>query len=194
MNGKNAEDVMSTTALVIIDIQNDYFPGGAFPLEGAAEAGENAGKVLAAFRERDLPVVHIQHEAVAAGSSFFRPDTEGMAIHTSVYPVHGEPVLIKHYPNSFRETGLKEVLDGMGVGKLVIAGMMSLMCVDATVRAAFDMGYECTVVHDACAARALAFNGTEVAAAQVHAAFMAALQMRYATMMCCAEMLAHVKG
>ncbi|UZP65946.1 cysteine hydrolase [Desulfovibrio mangrovi] len=183
MQGKN------TTALLLIDIQNDYFPNGAFELDGAAAAGEKAGQVLAAFREQGRPVIHIQHEAVAPGSFFFLPETEGVEIHSSVRPVQGEAVLTKHYPNSFRETGLHDLLQELGVQHLVVAGMMSLMCVDATVRAAFDLGYCCTVLHDACAARSLVFDGVEVSASQVHAAFMAALQMRYAQISSCEAFL-----
>jgi len=186
---ENPMSHLKNTALLLIDIQNDYFPGGAFELEGAAAAGAGAAQVLHAFRERTMPVVHIRHEAVAAGSTFFLPGTRGAEIHASVAPVQGEPVLTKHYPNSFRETGLAELLRQLGVEHLVAGGMMSLMCVDATVRAAFDLGYTCTVLHDACAARALAFDGVEVEAAKVHAAFMAALQMRYARLCTCSQFL-----
>jgi nicotinamidase-related amidase len=191
-NPQDKENPMSNftnTALLLIDIQNDYFPGGAFELEGAAAAGAGAGQVLRAFREQNMPVVHIRHEAVAAGSTFFLAGTRGAEIHASVAPVQGEPVLTKHYPNSFRETGLADLLRQLGVEHLVAGGMMSLMCVDATVRAAFDLGYTCTVLHDACAARALAFDGVEVEAAKVHAAFMAALQMRYARLCTCNQFL-----
>jgi nicotinamidase-related amidase len=86
----------------------------------------------------------------------------------------------KHYPNSFRETGLLEVLQGAGVDEVIICGAMSHMCIDATTRAAFDYGFTCTVIHDACATRDLTFDGRTIPAGQVHGAFMAALGMRYA--------------
>ena len=169
-----------TRALLIIDIQNDYFPGGNKPLVNPEAAGERAHALLEAFRQRGELVVHIRHLSVRKGASFFLPDTPGAEIHPCVQPIEGEPVFVKYYPNSFRDTGLDELLQEHKVRKLVVCGMMSNMCVDATVRAAFDLKYFCTVAADACAAPDLEFNGTLVPAAHVHAAFMAALASVYA--------------
>lgn len=180
---------MSTTALLIIDTQNDYFPGGRMELPNAESAGEKAGRLLQHFRERNLPVVHIQHESVHDGATFFLPGTAGMDIHASVSPVEGEAVILKHFPNSFRETNLEETLRGLGVEKLVICGMMSNMCVDAGVRAAADLGFECVVAHDACAAANLSFAGVDAPAAQVHAAFMGALAFGYGAVLPCDEIV-----
>jgi len=68
----------------------------------------------------------------------------------------------------------------MGVRELIVCGAMSHMCIDTTVRAAFDLGYHSIVVEDACATRNLEFNGVTVEAAKVHAAFMAALAYGFA--------------
>ena len=167
-------------ALIIIDIQNDYFPGGKMELEGSLAAGLQAAKLLDAFRAKGLPLVHIQHLSSRPGASFFLPDTEGVNIHAKVAPRAGETVIQKHFPNSFRGTTLLEHLRGLGADHLVIAGMMTHMCVDATTRAAFDLGFSCSLAHDACATRALAFGEQRVPAAQVHAAFLAALNGLYA--------------
>lgn len=167
-------------ALLLIDIQNDYFPGGAMALEGSVAAGQAAGRLLATWRERKLPVVHVQHLSTRPGASFFVPGSPGVEIHSCVAPLVGETVICKNFPNSFRNTGLHEHLQGIGAKALLICGMMTNMCIDATVRAAADLGYRCRVAHDACAARALRFDGVEVSAAQVHAAFLAALQGLYA--------------
>jgi len=163
-------------ALLLIDIQNDYFPGGRMELTGSAEAGGKAGTLLAAFRSRDLPVIHIQHVSVRPGAGFFLPDTEGVEIHASVLPREGETVFQKHYPNSFRETPLLDHLRRIGTGRLVIAGMMTHLCVDSTVRAAFDLGFACLLAHDACATRGLSFGSVAVPAEHVHASHTAALQ------------------
>lgn len=168
------------TALIIIDIQNDYFPGGKMELEGSPEAGLQAARLLDAFRAKGLPLVHVQHLSNRPGASFFLPDTEGANIHASVAPRAGETVMQKNFPNSFRATPLLEHLRGLGIDHLVITGMMTHMCVDATTRAAFDLGFSCSLAHDACATRALAFGDQRVAAAQVHAAFLAALSGLYA--------------
>ena len=175
-------------ALLIIDIQNDYFPGGAMALEGSPAAGERAGLLLAAARRHGLPVIHVRHVSLRPGAPFFLPGSRGVEIHESVAPLAGEAVIEKHYPNSFRETGLQEKLQELGIEELVIMGMMSNMCIDATVRAAADLGYSVALAHDACAARALAFNGVAVSARDVHAAFMAGLQGLYARV-CAVEAL-----
>lgn len=174
---------MADTALLIIDIQNDYFPGGAMTLEGADDAGNNAAKLLAAFRAKHLPVFHMQHLSVRPGATFFIPDTPGAEIHPCVAPAENEKVIEKNYPNSFRETALETRLEAAGTRHLVIAGMMTQMCVDATVRQAFDLGYRVTLGADACATRDQSYGGQTIPAAQVHAAFLAALNGLYAKVM-----------
>ena len=171
---------MADTALLVIDIQNDYFPGGAMALEGADEAGAQAGAAIARFRERHLPVVHVRHLSTRPGATFFLPGTPGADLHASVRPAAGEPVVEKHFPNSFRDTSLKALLEKQGIQHLVVAGMMTHMCVDATVRHAADLGYRITLLGDACATRAQSYGGETVPARQVHAAFLAALNGFYA--------------
>jgi nicotinamidase-related amidase len=173
--------------LLLIDIQNDYFPGGAMELVGMAAAAERAAKLLAKFRQENRRIYFIQHLAKRPGATFFLPGTTGAEINAMVAPLVGEPVITKHFPNSFRETGLVEVLRRDGVAKLVIAGAMSHMCIDATTRAAFDLGYSCIVVEDACATRDVEFKGEKIRAADVHGAFMAALQMVYAEVVTAVE-------
>ncbi|HEX6414598.1 MAG TPA: cysteine hydrolase family protein [Burkholderiales bacterium] len=171
---------MPDTALLIIDIQNDYFPGGAMELDGADAAGEKASAILRRFRERGDPIIHVRHTSVRPGSTFFLPGTRGAEIHESVRPQGGETVIEKNFPNSFRNTPLREKLDGLGVKNLVVAGMMTHMCVDASVRHAADLGYKITLLGDACATRAQSYGGEKVPARQVHAAFLAALNGFYA--------------
>ena len=162
-------------ALVLVDIQNDYFPGGAMALSGSEAAGAQAARLLEAFRQARLPVVHIQHLSLRPGATFFLPGTAGASISACVAPLPGETVFQKHAPNSFRETPLLDHLRGLGATRLTVAGMMTHMCIDATVRAAFDLGFEVTLAGDACATRGLSFGGRAVPAEQVQAAFLAAL-------------------
>jgi nicotinamidase-related amidase len=171
---------MPDTALLIIDIQNDYFPGGAMELEGADAAGANAGAALEKFRKDGDPVIHVRHLSVRPGSTFFLPGTRGAEIHPSVSPRDVETVIEKNFPNSFRGTKLEQTLKDSGVKNLVVAGMMTHMCVDATVRHAADLGYKITLLGDACATRAQSYAGEQVPARQVHAAFLAALNGFYA--------------
>lgn len=175
--------------LLIIDIQRDYFPGGAYPLVGPEAAAEEASKVLGAFREAGHPIIHMKHVWDEPEAEFMRPGTEGIEIHPAVEPAEGELVLEKENPNSFLDTPLEDELRRRGNDGLVVAGMMSSMCVDATVRAAADLGFSPTVVHDACAAPDLEFGGVEVPGGAVHAAFMAALADGYAEVTSAAEVL-----
>jgi nicotinamidase-related amidase len=164
------------TALLLIDIQNDYFPGGKMELVGAAEAARNAYELLQCFREHGLYHVHIQHVSTKPGATFLLPGDRGADIHDSVAHFEGEPLQIKHHPNSFRETQLEEMLKANQIERLIITGMMTHMCVDATARAAVDLGYKIIVAEDACATRNLKYEETTIPAEHVHKAFMAALR------------------
>ena len=168
------------TGLVLVDIQKDYFPGGRMELVGISEAGQKAGELLDVFRDHDWPTFHIQHLSTHQGATFFLPDSEGVEIHECIQPLSDELVIQKHYPNSFRETTLLEELRKKDIKKVVICGAMSHMCIDATARAAFDFGFECLVIQEACATRNLEFGGKTILAEQVHGAFMAALGAAYA--------------
>ncbi len=170
---------MSSTALIVVDIQNDYFPGGKWPLVGADDAADNAVKVIEAARDAGDMIVFIRHES-GADAPFFTPGSDGAKLHPKVLNLENEPVVLKHFPNSFRETGLQALLEDKDIEDLVIIGSMSHMCIDATTRAAADLGYKVKVIHDACASRDLEFEGSVVPAAHVHAAFMSALGFAYA--------------
>lgn len=181
-----------TTALLLIDIQNDYFPGGAMELVGATEAAVRAAKLLAAFRAKSLPVIHVQHLAARPGATFFLPNTSGAEIHASVRPNGDEPVIQKNFPNSFRDTRLLEHLRGARISRLVVAGMMTHMCIDTTVRAAADLGFACSLAHDACATRSLSCNGVQVSAENVQVAFLAALNGLFAKVLSTDELCAEL--
>lgn len=184
---------MPKRALVLIDVQNDYFPGGKWTLSGIEAAADNAAGLLEAARAAGDLVVHVRHEFPNADAPFFAPGSPGAQIHPKVRNLEGEPVILKHHVNPFLETDLRALLDRHGIEEVVICGAMSHVCVDAGTRAASDLGYRCVVVHDACAARDQEFEGAVVPAAQVHAAFMAALRFGYAKLVSTDEYLAGKK-
>ena len=128
-----------------------------------------------------MPVVHVQHISTRPGATFFLPGTDGVTIHPSVAPRGQEMVIQKNFPNSFRDTRLLAHLREIGIRELPIAGMMTHMCIDATTRAAADVGFACSLAHDACATRSLGFGTTQVPADHVRASFIAALSGTYAT-------------
>jgi nicotinamidase-related amidase len=178
-----------TTALILVDIQNDYFPGCAGELHEPIAASLRARSLLDHFRQTHQPLAHIQHVAIKPGAKTMLPGSIGGQIHDNVRPLDGEVVFQKHYPNSFRDTPLLDHLKREGVTRVVICGMQTNMCVDATTRAAFDFGFECVIAHDACAARALTFQGQVIPAPQVHGAFLAALAASYGKVLSVAEIV-----
>lgn len=180
---------MTTRGLIVIDLQNEYLPEGKLPLSGIDAAARNAALAIADAREKGIPVFHILHESASADAPIFTPGSAGAEIQDAVAPADGETVIVKHFINAFRDTGLQDALVAKGVEELAIVGAMSHMCVDACVRAAADMGYPVTVLHDACATLDLSFEGTTVPAAHVHAAMMAAFAFGYAKVVTTADYL-----
>jgi nicotinamidase-related amidase len=157
------------TALLIIDIQEFYFPGGKVPLVEPEIAAGNARSILQRFRTDGNPVIHVRHE--------FEP---GGAIHSSVAPVDGEKIFSKTEVSCFKGTEVLAHLKKLGVEELVIVGMQTHMCLEAATRAAADLGFEVVVIGDACATRDLKFGGRAVSAADVHASTLATLDRTYA--------------
>jgi nicotinamidase-related amidase len=177
------------TALLIIDIQNDYFEDGTMTLIESEKTAENAKLLLDKFRSEKSPIIHIQHIATRPTATFFLPNTKGAEIYNSVKPLKTEKTIIKHFPNSFRETELLDYLKSKNITNLVICGMMTHMCVDATTRAAKDFGFSCTLIGDACTTKDLDINGETVKAKDVHNDFLAALNYFYSTVITTKEYL-----
>lgn len=179
---------------MIIDIQRDYFPGGNYPLVEPDAAAEAARKVLDAYRAAQVPVIHVQHVWDEPDAAFMKPGTDGVEIHPLVTPEGAEPVVTKELPNSFLGTTLESELRERGIDSVTVAGMMTSMCVDSTVRAGAELGFTMSVIHDACAAPDLEFGESVVPGATVHAAFLAALGDGFATIVHSDEAVAEVAG
>jgi nicotinamidase-related amidase len=168
------------TALLIIDMQQDYFPGGKMELTGIMPVAKNVALLLASFRKVGIPVLHLQHMNYDLGSPCLIASSSGIEFHESVQPRDNEPVIKKSWPNGFIQTSLLSNLHILGVRRIVICGAMSHMCVSATARAASEIGFTCVVVHDACATVPLEFNGRTIAAEDVHGTAMATMAVAYA--------------
>jgi nicotinamidase-related amidase len=167
--------------LVVVDLQNEYLPTGKLPLVGIEAAVGNAVRVISQARKTGMPVFHIRHESDNADAAIFAKGSGGAQIQIAVAAENDEPVIVKKHINAFKDTDLKQQLDALDVQELVVIGAMSHMCIDAVVRAAVDMGYPVTVLHDACATLDLTFGGVNVPAAHTHAAMMAAFEFGYGT-------------
>ncbi|ADY55476.1 isochorismatase hydrolase [Syntrophobotulus glycolicus DSM 8271] len=166
--------------LILVDIQNDYFKGGKYELVNPEQAAMQANKILTFFRREGWPIYHVRHISTNPGAGFFIPDTEGADFYRACCPLEGEEIIIKHRPDSFLRTTLKEKLEETGVAALVVCGMMTHMCIDSTVRTAGNYGYAVTLIEDACATRDLVWGGIPVLADQVRNAYMAALDGTFA--------------
>ncbi len=164
-----AQSENKKTALVIIDIQNFYFPGGSLPLFESNKAAENARILLIAFRENKMPVIHIRHNA-----------SSGAEIHKLVSPENNEKVISKDKANAFLETDLLNYLNENNIADLVLCGMQTHMCLEAATRAASDYGFNCTVIDDACTTRDLKFGDIIVKAQDVHYSTLSTLNGTYA--------------
>lgn len=181
------------TALIVVDIQKDYFPGGKHPLVEPEKAAGKAYQLLQCFREHGGRHVHIQHISTKPGAKFFISGDRGTDIHDSVAHFEGEPIVYKHTPNAFLNTNLLGLLKGWEVERVVICGMMTHMCVEATARAASDLGFQVIVAEDACASRDLEHDGTHIPAEHVHKASLAALKS-YGKVMKAEQILALLAG
>lgn len=167
--------------LIIVDLQNEYLSTGKLPLSGIEAAVANAKRVIEHARNTGISIFHVRHEAATNDAPIFAKNSAGCEIQADVAPQHGEAVIVKSHINSFRETDLKKQLNAAGIDEVIVTGAMSHMCIDAVVRAAADMGYPVTVLHDACATLNLTFGGVTVPAEHVQAAMMAAFAFGYGT-------------
>jgi len=156
------------TALLIVDIQNFYFPGDGPGLVNVVPASLNAKEILQLFREKKQLVVHIKHKALKGGE-----------IHKNVAPIAGEKVITKVEVNSFQNTDLLEYLKKNEITRLVIIGMQTNLCLEAATRTGHDFGFECVVVQDACATKDLKYGDHIIKAEDVHYSTLATFNNNY---------------
>lgn len=174
-NIKILGDCKMKEALIIIDVQNDYFPGGTCELCNAYEAEKKIQSLIQESRAQKRPVIYVQH-INPPEETFFLEGTYGCEISERIKPLPGDKIIVKYYPNSFHKTELDSYLKENGITKLIVCGMMTHMCVDTTVRAAMDYGYEVELVADACATMDLEISGEIIPAQIVQKTFFASLK------------------
>lgn len=156
------------TALLIIDVQKFYFPGGQLPLKHPEKTSEQIKKVLDAFRKNQMEVIHIKHNA-----------EKNAEIYKLLSPAENEKVIIKNEANSFNGTQLNEYLKKSNINSLVITGMQTHMCVEATTRAAYDLDYNCYLISDGCTTKDLKFRNYTIKAKDVHFSSLSSIQNSY---------------
>lgn len=167
---------MTKQALIIIDIQNDYFKGGNMELFKPEATLENVLQLEQRFKKDNQPILYIQHINEDSNAGFFIEGTEGVELRNELNPSEKDDIIVKHYPNSFLDTNLQSKLKELDAEQLVICGMMTHMCIDSTTRAAAELGYQPILIEDATATRSLEYSENKVNAEQVQTSFIAALQ------------------
>ncbi|AKU93936.1 Isochorismatase [Labilithrix luteola] len=139
--------------LVVIDVQNDYFPEGKFPLWAADQALEKVERAMAQANERGIPVVLVQHVAdTSAGPApFFNPGTPGVELHPRIRAAApSAPVVVKAFADAFVKTDLEAVLAELGATELLLTGMMTHNCVTHTAISKSAEKYDVTILPDCC--------------------------------------------
>ena len=144
-------------ALLIIDIQDFYFPGGKSALVEPEKAAANAALLLDNFRSKKQLVIHVRHNSEPGGK-----------INDIVKPLTTEKIITKDAVNCFVGTDLLGFLKINKADSLVICGMQTHMCVEAATRAASDYGFKCILIHDACATKDLKFGDKTIKSEDVH--------------------------
>ncbi|PSJ47418.1 isochorismatase [Zobellella endophytica] len=139
-------------ALIVIDIQNDYFPGGAFTLENAEAACQAAVEAIEQARRDGWLVVGVQHLnpplASALGSG-----TKGADLHPAIAAALGDaPVIPKHQADSFFDTGLEPILRDADITDIYLTGMMTQHCVTHTALSPQAQGMRVHIIAKGCAA------------------------------------------
>jgi nicotinamidase-related amidase len=165
-------------AMLIVDMQKDYYPGGRCELEGILAAHANTLALIRRAGAEGIERIYVRHIA-AEDAAFLARGSEGSKLHEDLPIRENERIFIKAHPNSFRETGLDRYLKERGYRRLLVCGAMSHMCIDTTVRAGYDLGYAITLAHDACATKDLEFGGERIPAREVHRSFVAALAGKF---------------
>ncbi|NOX15649.1 MAG: cysteine hydrolase [Epsilonproteobacteria bacterium] len=161
-------------ALIVIDLQNDYFCGGNMELVNTKLALDNANILIKFARNKNYKIYFIQHFSTKKGATFFVPNTDGIKLHKDL-DTKDDLIIKKNYPNSFRDTILQAELQKEQIEDLIICGAMTHMCIDTTVRAGFDLGYNITLIEDACASKDLEFQNYTIKSKDVHYGFISAL-------------------
>ena len=181
----------SAPALIVIDVQ----VGLDEPRLGARnnpDAERHMAALLAAWRQAEWPVIHVQHMSTEPDSPL-RPELPGNALKPEVQPVAGEPLFRKHVSNAFAGTGLEAHLRRAGVEQVVVMGLTTDHCVSSTARSASDLGFAVVVVADACATHErIAHDGRHHDAETMHRAALASLHCEFARVRTTAEVLAQV--
>ncbi len=157
MSGATATTQLSAkqTAVIVIDIQNEYFPGGKMPIPDGMKALQNSKRIVEFAHKNGMPVFFVRHLGAADGPLFAK-DSRFAEFHKDLQPGKNDRVISKTTPSSFVGTDLQQQLDALGIKQLIVTGLMTHMCISSTARDAVPLGYSVIIPEDATATRDLA--------------------------------------
>ena len=140
-----------TKALLVIDLQNDYFPGGKFPLWNTEAVLRSIERAIERANSQGIPVIHIQHVAKQGLAPFFNEGTLGAEIHPRILAAAPKaPIVVKEFADSFERTSLEETLSKLGATELLVCGMMTQNCVTHTAISKAAEKYSVAILADCC--------------------------------------------
>lgn len=181
-------------ALLVIDVQNEYFaPEGLWPLPDAEAALVNIQQLIEAARAHGVPVVHVTHESLDPRGPVFMPGSRNAEIREGIAVRQGERRIVKHFPGAFTQTPLEAYLRQAGVDTVIIAGFMTHMCCDTTTRQAKERFFSVLFATDATATRDLKLNGATVPHRQVHETTLAVMTS-FATVLSTSDIIQKLEG
>jgi len=150
-------------ALIVIDIQKDYFPAGLNEMSGSEKAVIKAKNVIDYFRKKGIEVILIKHISESADAKYFKPDTIGIEFHPLAVPAANEKIIIKHKVSSYQDTDLQKYLESKKIKKLVIIGMQTNVCITKAAEESVKLGYKVFIIKDACAAKSAEIHNDRIA-------------------------------
>ncbi len=179
-----------TTALVVIDFQNEYFAGGKMPIPDGLAAEKNAKRLLQFADKEKMPVFQVQH-VTPAGSAVFAIDGNTVKFHPGMEPRAGDKLVKKDTVDVFASTDLEKQLKAAGIKTIIMAGLMTHACVEGAARSAAVMGFNVIVSSDASATRSITrADGVTVDAKALHQASLATIEDTFGDVMTTSKIIA----
>jgi nicotinamidase-related amidase len=166
-------------ALLVIDVQNEYFPGGLLPVSYPQGSMENILNVIETAQLNGVMVIVIQHTAPQPGSKTFVKDSWGWTLHDSIKNNGYDYLIEKNLPGSFTGTNLEDILKENGIDTVAISGYMTQMCCDTTARQAFHLGYSVEFLSDATGTLDISNYAGKVTAEELHRSILVTQAMRF---------------
>jgi nicotinamidase-related amidase len=185
---------MPKRALIVIDVQGEYFERGALPISDPPTETSlvNIGRAMDGAVAHGVPVIVVRHGSMEADATSFVPGSEGWQLHPEIERRARDHLIEKELPGSFTGTSLGDVLDGAGIDTLSITGYMTHMCVDTTARQAAHRGMAVEILYDATGTLSLENSGGSASGEELHRATLVAQGQFFADVLSTDEWLDRV--